>query len=441
MSENIWRKDFPILNQQIYGKPLVYLDNAATSQMPVQVMDRIRKHYEEEHANIHRGIHFLSERSTEAVEDARKTVQKFINAEHAESVIFTQGTTDSIHLVSAGIALELAGRGKRAPAGGFGAAEGSDAAGSGASGSAVNTCGRGSAWGIVTTQMEHHSNYVPWQQICRQTGAEFFVCPAPDGELDLEALETILKDHRIRLVACAHVSNVTGTVNPLEEVIALAHRYGAQVLVDGAQGILHFPVDVQKLDCEYYCFSGHKMLGPTGIGVLYGKKECLEALPPVRYGGGMVDLVTEEETTWGLLPLRFEAGTPNISGIIGLGAAVGYLNEHNFDAMHAWEANLLNYTLDRVSALDHVRILGHPARRAGAVSFAAEGAHPYDIASMLDKAGVAVRSGHHCAQPILQCLGETSAVRISPNFYNTREEIDICCENAEKIISLLRKYS
>ena len=302
MLNNIWRKDFPILDQEIYGKPLVYLDNAATSQMPVQVMERLADHYKTEHANIHRGIHYLSEKSTEAVEQARKTIRDFVGAAEAEEIIFTQGTTDSIHLVSAGIAEQI----------------------------------QQEKAGIVTTQMEHHSNYVPWQQVCRQTGAEFFVCPAPDGELDLNALEEILKNNRIRLVACAHVSNLTGTVNPLDQIIPLAHRYGAEVLVDGAQGILHQPVNVQEMGCEYYCFSGHKMTGPTGIGVLYGKRECLEKLPPVRFGGGMVDIVTEQETTWGPVPHRFEAGTPNIAGIIGLGTAVEYLLEHDLKAMHAW---------------------------------------------------------------------------------------------------------
>ncbi len=417
MADNIWRQDFPILDQELYGKPLVYLDNAATSQMPKQVMDRLAEHYQSEHANIHRGIHFLSEKSTEAVEHARKTIQDFINAREADEIIFTQGTTDSIHLVSAGIAEAIR-------------QEMADVSQSG-----------DERIGIVTTQMEHHSDYVPWQQVCKQTGAAFFVCPAPDGELDLEALEEILKNNKIRLVACAHVSNLTGTVNPLDVIIPLAHRYGAEVLVDGAQGILHQPVDVQALDCEYYCFSGHKMVGPTGIGVLYGKRMCLEKLPPVRFGGGMVDIVTEEETTWGPIPHRFEAGTPNIAGAIGLGAAVEYLMTHDIDAMHAYEDELLKYALESIEALDHVRILGHPKKRSGAIAFVVDGAHPYDIASMIDKAGVAVRSGNHCAQPMLKALGESAAVRVSPAFYNTREEIDILCEVLAKVIGMLRRFS
>lgn len=413
MTNNIWRKDFPILEQEIYGKPLVYLDNAATSQMPVQVSDRLLKHYQTEHANIHRGIHYLSEKSTEAVEKARAAIQEFIHAGESECIIFTQGTTDSIHLASAGIAQTM---------------------------DAAKADCTADLPGIVTTQLEHHSNYVPWQQICRQIGAPFFVCPAPDGELDLSALENILKKNHIRLVACAHVSNLTGTVNPVKEIVSLAHRYGAEVLIDGAQGILHQPVDVADMDCDYYCFSGHKMLGPTGIGVLYGKKECLEKLPPARFGGGMVDIVTEKETTWGPVPHRFEAGTPNISGIIGLSEAVNYITSHDRAAMHAYEDDLLQYALEEISSLEHVRILGHPAKRSGAIAFAADGAHPYDIASMIDKNGIAVRSGNHCAQPMLQALSESAAVRVSPAFYNTKEEIDILCETLQKVITLLRKF-
>ena len=413
MKENIWRKDFPILDQKIYGKPLVYLDNAATSQVSTRVVNRVEDHYLNEHANIHRGIHYLSEKSTEAVEKARETVQTFIGAESSDEIIFTQGTTDSIHLVADGIAQEIRKRMSE---------------------------GESDSIGIVTTQMEHHSNFVPWQQACRREQIRFFVCPAPDGELDLDALGKILKNNSIRLVACAHVSNLTGTVNPLDKIIPLAHRYGAEVLVDGAQGILHQHVDVKELDCDYYCFSGHKMTGPTGIGVLYGKRECLEKLEPVRFGGGMVDIVTEKETTWGPLPHRFEAGTPNIAGIIGLGAAVDYLTEHDFDAMHKWEEELMAYAAEKIGALPYVRIIGHPQKRAGAIAFVVDGAHPYDIASIIDKYGVAVRTGNHCAQPMLKALGESAAVRVSPAFYNTKEEIDLLCDTLNNAIAMLRKY-
>ena len=405
MQENIWRKDFPILETKVYGKPLIYLDNGATSQMPSRVINRIYEHYQKEHGNIHRGIHYLSEESTKAVEDTRELVKNYINAKNVESIIFTQNTTDSINIVAASIGLQNDGG------------------------------------GIATTQMEHHSNFVPWQQTCKHSGRQFFVCPVVDGELDIEELENILKNNSIRLVACAHVSNVTGTVNPIKRVIELAHKYGAEVLIDGAQGILHLPVDVEELGCDYYCFSAHKMIGPTGVGVLYGKTDCLEKLEPVRYGGGMVDEVLEENTTWGNLPYRFEAGTPNIGGIIGLGEAIKYLMEHDVELIRKYEDYLLNYAYEKISSIEHVKILGHPAKRAGAISFVVDGAHPYDIASMLDKAGIAVRSGSHCAQPILRTFDVTATVRVTPNFYNTREEIDYFCQTLDKVINMLRKYS
>lgn len=406
MCDNVWRKDFPILDQKVYGKDLIYLDNGATSQMPTQVVEKIRSHYENDHGNIHRGIHYLSEKSTEEVENARRLVQKFVNAKSAENIIFTENTTDSINIVAAGIGLE-----------------------------------EDKSNGIVTTQMEHHSNFIPWQQMCKHTDRKFIVCPAPEGELDLEALENILKSNKIRLVAIAHVSNVIGTVNPIKEVIELAHKYGAEALIDGAQGILHCPVDVQELDCDYYCFSAHKMLGPTGVGVLYGKTEVLEKLKPTRYGGGMVDVVSDFDTSFGTVPYRFEAGTPNIGGIIGLGEAVKYLTDHDINAIHKYEEDLLGYALEKISKIPYVKVLGHPKKRAGAISFVVEGAHPYDIASMLDKSGIAVRSGNHCAQPIHRVLGVTATVRVTPNFYNTKDEIDFFCENLIKVTNLLRKYS
>ncbi len=406
MENNVWRQDFPILQEKVYGKQLIYLDNGATSQMPLQVINRISAHYEKGHGNIHRGIHFLSEESTKAVENTREIVRRFINAESKESIVFTQNTTDSINIVAAAYGLNLEDKG-----------------------------------GIVTTEMEHHSNYVPWQQACKHSSREFFVCPVEDGVLKLDALEDILKNNKISLVACAHVSNVTGTINPIDDVIKLAHKYCAQVLIDGAQGILHCPVDVQMLDCDYYCFSGHKMIGPTGIGVLYGKMNCLEKLEPVRYGGGMVDIVDKEDTTWGNLPYRLEAGTPNIGGIIGLGEAITYLQAHDLKAMRNYEEELITYAAEKIGSIRHVKILGHPIKRAGAISFVVDGLHPYDIASMLDKAGIAVRSGSHCAQPILRTFNVTATIRVTPNFYNTKEEIDIFCSTLERIIGMLKKYS
>ncbi|SDB26828.1 aminotransferase class V-fold PLP-dependent enzyme [Eubacterium oxidoreducens] len=399
-----WRADFPILDRKVHNHTLVYLDNAATSQMPRQVIESIAKHHMQDHANIHRGIHQLSEISTKKVEDARELIAQFVGCREG-SIIFTAGTTDAINIVAAGYREMLTKQ---------------DA--------------------IMVTQLEHHSNYVPWQQACFRSGAEFLVCPAKDGELDLDYMEEMLKTRQVRLVAVAHVTNLTGTVNPIKEIVALAHRYKAKVLIDGAQGILHQGIDVHDLDCEYYCFSGHKMLGPTGIGVLYGKTECLNNLKKVRFGGGMVDLVTEKETTWGPIPHCFEAGTPNITGAIGLAEAVRYINEHDFLAIRNWEEELLAYTVERLEKIEGVRIFGHPKIRAGAVSFEIEGVHPYDLASMIDKMGIAVRSGNLCAQPALASLGADKAVRISPAFYNTKQDIDSALEAMQRVIKVLLQY-
>lgn len=404
MSGNRWRKDFPILKETVYNKPLVYLDNAATSQMPRQVLDRFTEHYLKEHGNVHRGSHYLSEKSTDAMEEARKIVASFIGAKDPHCIIFTQGTTDSIHLAAAGIMADL---------------QAEDA--------------------VVSTELEHHSNYVPWQQACFQKGAGFLVCPAIDGELDLEMLERLLKEQHVRLVAVGQVSNLTGTVNPLEQIIAMAHRYGAEVFVDGAQGILHKGIDVEKMDIDYYAFSGHKMLAPTGIGILYGKRECLEKLPPVRFGGGMVDVVNADKTTWGILPHRLEAGTPNIAGAICLGSAVKYLLENDVNSMRAYEEELLKYTEEKLGQIENLHILGKPRERSGVLSFVVEDVHPYDIAGMIDKMGIAVRSGHHCAQPALRSLGAESATRVSPAFYNTKDEIDFFCDCLSRVVIMLRK--
>ena len=402
MCDNRWRKDFPILDTIIYGSPLVYLDNAATSQIPERVIERIAAHYREEHGNIHRGIHYLSERSTASVEEARRIIAEFIGAESPDTVVFTSGTTDSINLAASGFASSVSA---------------DDA--------------------IMVTELEHHSNYVPWQQLCKKTGAAFLVCPANDGELDLDMMESLLRSYHVCLVAVTQVSNLTGTRTPLSKIISLAHRYGTEVLVDGAQGILHVGANVSAEDPDYYAFSGHKMLGPTGVGVLYGKKELLERLEPVRYGGGMVDIVEEKETTWGRLPHRLEAGTPNISGVIGLGEAVRYLLENGLNDMRVCERELLSYTIERLSAIERVHILGNPEKREALVSFIVDGAHPYDLAALLDKKGIAVRSGHLCAQPALRSLNAQSAVRVSPAFYNTKSEIDRFCENLSMLIKML----
>ncbi len=403
MKESRWRKDFPILEKKIYNQPLVYLDNAATTQLPMQVIRRVSEHYAGEHANVHRGNHYLSDLSTSAVEDARREIAAFIGSSDPSQVIFTHGTTDGIHLVSAGTAPRL---------------------------------NPGDA--VMVTELEHHSNYVPWQQACLSAGADFLVCPAPDGCLDLDRMDTMLRTRRVRLLAVTQVSNLTGTVTPLETIIPLAHRYGAQVLVDGAQGILHLGFQAEQSGSDYYVFSGHKMLSPTGVGVLYGKRECLESLCPVRTGGGMVDQVTPSHTTWGELPHRLEAGTPDISGIVGLGSAVRYLKENDVQEMRKHEEEMMAYLLKSLSGVPGVRILGNPPQRAGAVSFVVDGVHPFDAAAMLDKRGIAVRSGHHCAQPALRSFGEESAVRVSIAFYNTAEEIDRLCETLEIIIKRFR---
>ena len=402
METNRWRQDFPILDQKIYGVPLIYLDNAATTQMPTQVARRISEHYEKEHANIHRGDHFLSERSTNAVEEARRTIADFIGARSPEQVIFTHGTTESINLAASGMAQDISA---------------DDA--------------------VMVTELEHHSNYVPWQQLCWKTGASFLVCPANDGELDLAKMDALFRENHVRILAVTQVSNLTGTVTPLREIIEKAHQYGAQVLVDGAQGILHEGMNVSALDPDYYVFSGHKILGPTGTGILYGKEELLEELEPTVFGGGMVDTVTPEKTTWGRLPHRLEPGTPDISGIIGLSEAVSYLEQNDLSAMRTYEKELMSYTVQKLCSVPRVKILGNPARRTAAVSFAAEGIHPYDIAALLDKKGIAVRSGHLCAIPALQSLGTESAVRVAPAFYNTWEEIDQMAEWLERIVEVL----
>lgn len=413
-ADNQWRDDFPVLNQMIYKKKLIYLDNAATSQMPLQVMERLKRHYEKEHANIHRGIHYLSSVSTEEVESVRDLAEYFLQGVCSDNlpdsntgngmVIFTAGTTDSINLLASAYRESLR-----------------------------------PGQGIMTTQLEHHSNYVPWQQACKLSGANFYVCPSADGELDLDWMEQTLRTHTVALVAVAHVTNLTGTVNPIKTIVEMAHRYGADVLIDGAQGVFHRGVDVSEVGCDYYCFSGHKMLAPTGTGVLYGKKEKLEALKPVRYGGGMVDLVTQEKTTWASLPYCFEAGTPNIAGIIGLGEAIRYIKSHDFDAMRKQEDDLIAYLRKRLETIDGLQFLGHPKKQAGAVSFCIDNVHPFDLASIVDKYGVALRSGNLCAQPALSALGADKAIRISPAFYNTVEEIDVCVDVIRETARLLQR--
>ena len=403
------RKDFPILAQEVFGHSLVYLDNAATTQMPEPVLQAIVRHYHEDNANVHRGIHALSERSTRALEEARERVAGFINAASDDEVVFTSGTTGALNMLAD---MWCAGEG------------------------VVTRPGA-----IVSTMMEHHANFVPWQQVCARTGRPFKVVPLDArGELDLIALERILAKGSVSLLAVAHVSNVLGTVNPIARIAQMAHDHGAKVVVDAAQSVRHEVVDVQSLDCDFLAFSGHKMCGPTGIGVLYGKRALLEQLQPVRFGGEMVDEVRVSSTSFEQPPLRFEAGTPNYVGAIGLAAAIDYLEHIGLDELRMYEHDLLAYAEERFGEIPGIHVLGNPDHRAGCLSFTVEGAHPFDIATLSDKLGVALRSGNQCAQPLLYEAYDVERItRLSPAFYNTRAEIDCAVRTLERVIPLVRQ--
>jgi cysteine desulfurase/selenocysteine lyase len=384
------RRDFPILRQRVYGKPLVYLDSASTTQKPQAVIDRLARFYSEENANVHRGVHLLSERATDAYEGARAGVARFLNAAEAREIVFVRGTTEAINLVA-----QSYGR---------------------------SSVGRGDA--IVVSAMEHHSNLVPWQLLCEEKGAELRIIPTSGaGELDLDAYETLLDD-RTRLVAVVHVSNALGTLNPVEDIVRLAHRRGIPVLVDGAQAAGHMVVDVQALGCDFYALSGHKMFGPTGIGVLYGASSLLAAMPPYQSGGDMISSVTFERTLFNTLPHRFEAGTPDIAGAVGLAAAIGYLTGIGLDRIAAYEHDLLAYATDALSQIPGIRVIGTASEKAGILSFVLDGVHPHDVGTMLDREGVAIRAGHHCCQPLMSRLGVAATARASLALYTTREEID-----------------
>ncbi len=384
------RKEFPILSRLVRGKPLVYLDNAATTQKPRRVIDTLERYYTESNANVHRGVHFLSERATAAYEGARETVRRFLNAREAREIVFLRGTTEAINLVAASF-----GRSRLQP--------GDE---------------------VLITALEHHSNIVPWQLACEQSGAVLKVAPIDDaGQVILEEYAKLLTE-RTRIVALAHVSNALGTVNPVREMIALAHAAGAPVLVDGAQAMAHHRVDVQDLDCDFYAFSGHKVYGPTGIGALYGKAHWLEALPPYQGGGDMIRSVTFEKTTYAAIPQKFEAGTPNIAGAIGLASALDFLIDTGLDAVAAHEHDLLVYATAAVSEIPGLRIIGNAAEKSGILSFVLEGVHPHDIATILDREGVAIRAGHHCAMPVMARYGLAATARASFALYNTRQEID-----------------
>jgi len=384
------RADFPILSLQVNGRPLAYLDNAASAQMPRQVLDRLIQYQTCEHANIHRGVHYLSETATAAYEGARKKIQRFINAREEREVIYTRGTTDAVNLVMHGYGRAFLGEGDE----------------------------------IILSVLEHHSNIVPWQMLRAEKGCKLRVIPCDDtGALLQDEYENLFND-RTKLVAVTHVSNALGTVNPIKEMIALAHQRGVPVLVDGAQAVPHMRVDVQDLDCDFYCFSGHKLCGPTGIGILYGKAALLEKMQPYQGGGDMILSVTFEKTTYNSVPHKFEAGTPPIAAAIGLGATVDYLSAIGMDRVAEWEHHLLAYATERLSAIPGLRIIGTAAGKAAVVSFALSGVHPHDVGTILNEEGVAVRTGHHCAQPVMQRFGVPATTRASFALYNTLEEID-----------------
>ena len=385
------RADFPILaNVRPHGKPLVFLDNAASSQMPQPVIDRLVHYRRFEHANIHRGVHSLSQAATEAYEEARRKVQRFVNAAEEREIVFTSGTTESINLVMHGFGRKFVGAGDE----------------------------------IVLSQLEHHSTIVPWQMLCEEKGARLRVIPCNDaGELLVDEYERLLGE-RTRLVALTHVANSLGSVTPLKAMIEIAHRHGIPVLVDGAQAVPHMRVDVRELDCDFYAFSGHKMVGPTGIGVLYGKAKRLESMQPFKGGGDMILSVTFEKTTYNAIPHKFEAGTPPIAAAIGLGAAVDYLSAIGMDTIGAHEHALLDYATEVVRAIPGVRIIGTAREKAAVLSFFVDDVHPHDVGTILDQEGVAVRTGHHCAQPTMQRFGVPATVRASFALYNTFEEID-----------------
>ena len=396
------REDFPILKQMVNGKPLVYLDNAATSQKPQSVIDTLVRYYTTENANVHRGVHTLSQQATDDYEQARTQAKKFINAKEDGEIIFVRGTTEAINLVA-----QTFGRQKLS--------EGDE---------------------IIISTMEHHSNIVPWQILCQEKGANLRVIPINDaGELLLDEYEKLISP-RTKLVSIVHQSNALGTINPAEEIVQIAHQRGVPVLLDGAQAIAHLSVDVQQLGCDFYAFSGHKLYGPTGIGVLYGRSELLEEMPPYQAGGEMIRSVTFEKTLYNVLPNKFEAGTPNIAGAIGLGAAISYVSELGMDRISAYESELLRYGTERLSAIGGLTLMGTAAKKGSILSFVMDGVHPHDIGTILDAEGIAIRTGHHCAQPLMDRFGVPATARASLAFYNTKEEIDVLVKGIDRVIEV-----
>ncbi len=397
------RSQFPILDQKVYGKPLVYFDNAATTQKPQSVIDTLCRYYQTLNSNIHRGAHYLAAEATEEYEQTRRAVQQFINARHSHEIVFTRGTTESINLVAASFGQRFLKDGDE----------------------------------VVVSAMEHHSNIVPWQLACERQGAKLRVIPFDDdGVLDLEALRGMLNE-KTRIVAVNHVSNTLGTVNPIRLIVDIAHSHGIPVLVDGAQAISHFAVDVQELGCDFYCFSGHKMYGPMGVGVMYGREELLEQMPPYQGGGEMIKDVTFERTTYNELPFKFEAGTPAVGDVLGLHSAIRFMQQTGIENIARHEKELTEYATERLLQIEDLRIYGRAKEKTSVISFLVGNAHPYDVGTLLDKLGIAVRTGHHCTQPIMDRYGIPGTVRASFAVYNTREEVDVLISAIERIAPML----
>jgi cysteine desulfurase/selenocysteine lyase len=393
------RRDFPVLGQLVHGKPLVYLDNAATSQKPEAVLDAIDKYYRVGNANIHRGVHYLSERATEEYEGAREKIRGFLHAASAKEIVFVRGATEGVNLVASTFGRMKVRAGDE----------------------------------VLISAMEHHSNIVPWQMLCEEKGAKLRVIPMNDqGEIILDEYRRLLTE-RTKLVAVTHVSNALGTINPVKQMIADAHRRSIPVLVDGAQAVPHFRVDVRDLDCEFYVLSGHKMFGPTGVGVLYGKEAILEGMPPYQGGGDMIKSVTFERTIFNDLPYRFEAGTPHIAGGVGLGAAIDYLGRIDWQALTEYEHEVLNYATEALSEIKGLRIVGTAKEKAGVISFVIDGVHPHDVGTVLDQEGIAVRTGHHCAQPVMKRFNIPATARASFALYNTHDEVDRLVAGVHKV--------
>ncbi len=398
------RKQFPVLDQQVYGKPLVYFDNAATTQKPLCVIERERDYYLHENCNIHRGVHYLSQMATEAYENARKTVAQFINAKQPQEIVFTRGTTESLNLLATSLGQLLVGEGDK----------------------------------VVVSAMEHHSNMVPWQQMLMRSKGELLVIRMDKkGVLDLNHYEELLKQ-RPKIVSIAHISNTLGTVNPIKEMVAMAHKYDIPVVIDGAQSMAHQVIDVQDIDCDFYVFSGHKMYAPMGIGGLYGKMEWLEKMPPYQFGGEMVDTVSFEKTTFNKVPFKFEAGTPNVGAALGLETAVKFIQSFDRQEVEAYEDELLEYATEELANIEGTRFIGQAPKRNGLISFVIDGVHPYDLGTIIDKIGVAVRTGHHCAEPVMTFFGIPGTVRASFAMYNTKEEIDIFVKAVERAANMLK---